>query len=347
VLRSTPATTKAAKQLIRKGSGRPISTPATRAHHPTTAHTTRKDGSMRDSSADYFEQDESTEFIPMMYGLGSHGANRGLYNQVHSLVKSRLPIALKKAGVHPSSLAKIFKKPGPMRGLGDDAVPASTTSSAAQSITSAIMGVVDPADAAAVSKAVNAGITAIVGAAPAPSSSLSLNLGGWGVPLLVLAGILGIGMFMAKPKRTIKYRRNPSRRGGRRRSSRKGGGSGIGKYVPWLLAGGAAYMIFTPKSVPAGAPAGTQPTSLLQSALNLFKPSPTGAPSAVASESWRTRSLPSLKNVRRVWLRSVWPGRGARSAKYTMFPPSSPPLYSCSPPELSTQVWYQRPREVS
>lgn len=279
ILKSTPATAKVAKQLAQKAGGRPISTPATRAHHPTTAHTTRKDGSMRDSSADYFEQDESTEFIPMMYGLGKIGRNSSLYRQVHTMVKERLPKAAMKAGVKPAHLARLFRKPAPMRGLGDDApVPPAVTASAAQSITGAIMGVVDPADAAAVSQAVNAGITAIVGAAPAPSA-LSFNLGGWGVPLLVVAGISGLAMLMAKPKRTIKFRRNPSRRQSRRRGG-KGGSSGFGKYVPWLLAGGAAYMIFTPKTA---ATPGAQPTSLLQSALNLFKASPTGQPSAVAS----------------------------------------------------------------
>jgi hypothetical protein len=285
VLRSTPATTKAVKALASRGAanGRPISTPATRAHHPTTSHTTRKDGSMRDSSAEYFEEDESMEFIPMMYGLSrGRGNQSALYRKVHALVKQRLPQAAKRAGLPPDSLMKLFMTPAPMRGLGEDAVTPSTTASAATSITNAIMGVVDPADSAAVSNAVNAGITAIVGAAPA-KSGLSFNAGGWGVPLLVVAGITGLAMFMSKPKRTIKYRRNPSRRrSSRRRGGRRGGSGGFVKYVPWMLGAGAAYLILSPKAT-APKPGAAAPPSLLQSALNLFKSTPGAAPSSIAS----------------------------------------------------------------
>jgi antitoxin (DNA-binding transcriptional repressor) of toxin-antitoxin stability system len=275
VLKSTPKTVAAARRISSKnGNGRKISTPATRAHHPTTAHTTRRDGSMRDSSADYFEQDESTEFIPMMYGLNSR--NRGaLYQQVHRLVKERLPKAAAAAGVKPAHLRKVFGRKASLQGLGDTVDP-STTTSAATAITSSIMGVVDPADAAAVSKAVNAGISAIVGAAPTATPGISDYLKGWGVPLLVLAAITGIGMYMKKPKRTISYRRNGSRR---RSRGGRGGGKGIGKYVPWIIGGGAAYLLLSTKA--STAVPGGQPVSLLQSALNLFKPTAAGAPSPV------------------------------------------------------------------
>lgn len=275
VLQSAPATTAVAKKIMAK-KGRQsngASTPATSSSHPTTSHTSRKHG-MRDSSAAYWEQDESTNFLPVMYGLSGRGSGAGsrdaLYAQVHRLVRDRLPKAVKAAGIHPAHVKRVLTgSPAPMRGLGQAAtatVDPSTVSSAANVITNSIPGV-SPTDSSTISNAVTAGINAIVGAAAPASTGWSLNLQGWGVPLLVVATIVGGAMLMKKSKKKVRYQRNPSRR----RSSRRSGGgksSGIGKYVPWILAGGAAYMIFKPGTTSTGAAA----PSLLQSALNLFKP---------------------------------------------------------------------------
>lgn len=284
VMAAAPATAAAVKRIAAKKGARTVSTPATKSHHPITSHTARKHG-IRAHSQDYDGADESTEFLPAMYGMGGSGSRAVLYGKVHRLVKQRLPIEARKAGVKAEHLHKLFGRTGAsMNGLGDDApIAPSTTASAAGVITNTIMGVVDPADAAAVSQAVDAGVKAIVGGAVAQASpGFSFNLSGWGVPLLVTASVIGLAMFMAKPKRKISYKRNPSRRRSRRSIGRRGGGKGLGKYVPWLLAGGAAYMIFKPKAVVPGAPA---QAGLLSSLLNIFKPATGTSPGATAPSS--------------------------------------------------------------
>lgn len=301
VLQSTPATTTAAKNILSKrgqrgaSTGGGASTPATSSAHPTTKHMTRKHG-MRDSSAAYWEQDESTNFIPQLYGLrgmGDSGRNGALYNKVHSLVKKHLPGAIRRAGLHPNHVKALFQgpqaKPMQMRGLGQVAATATvdptTTANAAQAITNAIPGV-SPTDSASVAAAVSAGINAIVGAAAPASTGWSFNLAGWGVPIAVLAAIVGMAMYMKKPKKKIRYQSNGSRRQSRRRGGK--GGGGMGKYVPWLLAGGAAYMIFKPGAVTT---TGAQSPSILSSMLNLFKPTTSGG---VTTASPLTNAIASL-----------------------------------------------------
>lgn len=293
VLQSTPATAAAARNIMsRKGGGRSVSTPATHPSHPTTSHTSRKN-EMRDSSAAYWERDESTDFLPQMYGLsGSHTNRTALYNKVHHLVKQRLPKAIRAAGLHPNHVKALFQgkkgQRGYVYGLGQvtATVDPSTTSTAAQVITNAIPGV-SPTDATAVSQAVTAGINAIVGASAPTAPGFSFNLAGWGVPLMVGAAILGVAMYMKKSKKKIRYQSNGSRRQSRRRGSR-GKGGGLGKYVPWLLAGGAAYMIFKPSPVTA---TGAQAPGILSTIANLFKPSTSGG---VSTPSPLTNAIASL-----------------------------------------------------
>lgn len=300
ILRTMPATQKVVKSLSQRASSG--STPATTPGHAPTKHMIRHPN-IREHANDYgCESDESCEWMPAMYGLGGNAKNQNrarLYAHVHQLVKHRLPTALHDAGVHPRQIQGLYNprtfraiRAGAVAGLGELGqtplpVDPSTTANAAGTITDSIMQVVDPNDAKAVDAAVSAGVRALVGAAPKPvaTSGFSLNLGGWGVPLLVVAAIAAAATFMAKPRK-LKYRRNPSRR--RSSSRRRRGGSsggGFAKYAPWLLAGGAAYMIFTPKKAPvAGQPA---QSGILSSIMNLFKPTSAqtagGAATAAAS----------------------------------------------------------------
>lgn len=322
VLQSTPATVTAVTNIMKKrgrggSSTGTSSTPATSTSHPTTKHMGRKHG-MRDGSAAYWEQDESTSFLPMMYGLGATGNGRGsLYAQVHKLVKARLPHAIRAAGVHPAHVRQLLSKgKASLRGLGQTTTPAATatvdptTISNASSVITAAIPPASATDPNSVSGAVTAGINAIVGAvAPAASTGWSLNLSGWGVPILVGAAILGMAMLMKKPKKGVSYQSNPSRR--RSSGKKRGSSGGVAKYVPWVAAGAAAYLIFKPGATTA---AGTAAPSLLQSALNLFKPT---TANGVTTASPLTSAIASIF------------GSGSKAAASTS--PTSTPATAANP----------------
>jgi hypothetical protein len=284
---TTPATAAVVKK-IKKGAGT-ARTPATRSHHPVSAGT-RRDDSMRASSNDYWLNDPSLEWSPQLYGLGGLGKGipiggggySSLYRTVHAHVKRMLPVAARNASVHPSRIAAVLgKKSYGMAGLGQTqsvTIDPSTASAAAGNITSALVGVVDPSDSAAIAQAVQAGVSAIVGQA-APSSSFAINLKGWGIPLLMVSAVGGLAYWMTRRKK-ISYKKNPSRRRSSGRS--RGGKSDMGKYMLWGGGALAAYMIFKGPSAPA-AP-GVAPQSLAQKimagAMNLFKPTASGSPGA-------------------------------------------------------------------
>lgn len=313
-LRSMPMTSRAVSRIARRSSaGARPSTPASSPDHPPTAGMLRH-GNIRAVASEYgTDGDESCDWLPGMYGLDGQAVKQvrhNLYRQVHAHVKARLPKVAHEHGVHPRRIKGLFnpseaRRVAAMHGLGelgDTPLPIdpTTAAQAAGAITDGIMRVVDPSDSQAVSQAIESGMKAIVGASPAPApaqaSILSkLNLGGWGVPLLVVAGITGMALFMSKPK-GMKFRRNPSRR----RSSRRGGsGGGFEKYIPWALGAGAAYMILTPKAaptVPGQAPA--QQQGLLSSIMNMFKPSsaPTSTQQAASMVQAASNPFTSLIN---------------------------------------------------
>ena len=289
-LRSMPMTQSAVSRIARRTSnGSRAATPASSPEHAPTAGMIRG-GNVRAMASEYgTDDDESCDWLPNMNGLGGKGVSQTrnrLYRQVHAQVKRRLPQAAHQAGVHPRRIKGLFNpaearrlQMTPMNGLGelgDSPLPIDpgTTANAASAITGGIMNLIDPSDAQAVQAAVDSGIKALVGAAPAPAqpSVLSkLNIGGWGVPLLVLAGITGVAYFMSKPK-ARKYRNNPSRR--RSRGRRGSSGGGFEKYIPWALGAGAAYLILKPKAA-ATVPGQAAPAQqgILQNLMNLFKPS--------------------------------------------------------------------------
>lgn len=314
VLDSMPNTKKVVANIKRgtRSTGRPTSsaTPAKTPGHAPTAGMSRHED-LRAHANDYGNVDDSTEFIPGMYGLeggrksiSPQGRSR-LYSQVHKMVKDRLPGAARAAGVHPKRIQGLFNPavrrqlktqgPTPMYGLsGMGDVDPATSASAASAITNSIMNLVDPADAKAVSSAVDAGVKAVVGSAAPAQSGLSLNLSGWGVPLAVAAAVVGLAVFLGRKKKT-KFRMNPSRRRSRSRSrgrSRRGKGAGFEKYIPWALGAGAAYLILKPSAAPAAAGQPAQ-SGILSSLMNLFKggqtPAQTG--SAIASVASPISSL--------------------------------------------------------
>jgi hypothetical protein len=204
-----------------------------------------------------------------------------VYRAIYPFVKKHLPGAAHRAGVHPRRIQGLFRqdifrriKAGQMQGLGelgDTPLPVdpTTTANVASALTDGIMRTVDPTNASAVTQAVQAGMQALIGQAPAPAKASlmdSFNLKGWGVPVAVLAAITGAAYFMSKPSR--KYRRNPSRRRGGR-----SGGSDFEKYIPLAIGAVAAYMIFKPSAPPAGALQQPQQQGLLSSIMNMFKSS--------------------------------------------------------------------------
>lgn len=301
---STPNTAAVVKK-IKKGTGT-ARTPATKPHHPVSAGT-RRDDSMRASDNDYWLDDPSLEWSPQLYGLaGLDGGVRigrndssSLYQVVHAHVKRMLPAEARRQGVHPARIAAALgRKSSGMSGLGQTqsvTIDPSTASAAAGNITSALVGLVDPSDSAAISQAVQAGVSAIVGQA-APQSSFAVNLKGWGVPILMLSAVGGLAYWMTRRKK-LSYKRNPSRRrSGRGRS--RGGKSNATKYM--LIGGGAlaAYMIFSKPAAPAvpGAAPQTLAQKLTSTAMNLFKPSPTGtaAPAITAISNVATSIFGSI-----------------------------------------------------
>lgn len=288
---ATPETAAVVKK-IKKGTGT-ARTPATKPGHPVSAGT-RRENMMRASDNDYWLNDPSLEWSPQLYGLAGldgfvraipvgNGNSNSLYKVVHAHVKRMLPAEARRQGVHPSRIAAVLgKKSSGMAGLGQTqsvTIDPATASAAAGNITNALVGVVDPADSSAIAQAVQAGVTAIVGQA-APSSGLAVNLKGWGVPLLMLSAVGGLAYWMTRRKK-LSYKRNPSRRrsGGRGRK----GKSDVGKYMLWGGGALAAYMILKPGTPAApGAAPGAAPQTLAQklmsTAMNLFKPSASGAP---------------------------------------------------------------------
>lgn len=278
---ATPETHAVLKRI--KGGGGTARTPATKPHHPISAGT-RREAQMRASSTDYWENDPSLEWNPELYGLDGIrvGRGRSLYPIVHAHVKRMLPAAIRQAGVHPSHVARVLgRKTIGMAGLGQAVtatVDPATTAAAAGNIANAITGVVDPADAQAVAQAVQAGVATIVGQA-APQSSFMINLKGWGVPILALTAVGGLAYWMTRRKK-LSYKRNPSRR---RSGGRRGGKSDIGKYLLWGGGALAAYMIFKRPATPVPGAPQSLAQRLLSSAMNLFKPTASGAPSPLTS----------------------------------------------------------------
>jgi len=311
-LRTLPATSRAMRRLARPGSSVRGQTPATSADHPPTRGMIRH-GNLRAHASEYgTDFDPSCDFLPSMSGLdGSLVKNTRskLYSKVHQHVKRHLPRVAHQAGVHPRRIKGLFNpaegrriEEGQVAGLGELGetplpIDPTTTAYAAGAITDGILRVVDPADAQAVSQAVESGMKAIVGAAPAPAqpSLLSkVNLSGWGVPVLVLAGITGVAYFMSKPK--MKFRRNPSRRRSRRYGGSRSSG-GFEKYIPWALGVVAAYLILKPKPVAAGA-AAPQQAGLFQNLLNMFKPSgPTSTQQAAGMVQAVSNPFTSILNT--------------------------------------------------
>lgn len=334
---SMPKTSRAISRIARRSSaGTRTSTPASSPNHAPTSGMIRH-GNIRAVASEYgTDGDESCDWLPGMYGLGGQAIKQTrnrLYTAVHAHVKRNLPRIAHQHGVHPRRIKGLFNPAEARRlasvhavaglgELGDTPLPIdpTTTAQAASAITDGIMRIVDPSDAQAVSAAVESGMKAIVGAAPAPAAQPSLmsklNLGGWGVPMLVLAGITGLAFVMSKPK--TKYRRNPSRR---RRSG--GRSAGLEKYIPWALGAGAAYLILKPKPAAAGA-APAQQAGLLSSIMNMFK-----SGSAPTSTQQATSMVQAVSNPFTQILNTIFgkPSTSTPTAtKATTTPTTSGPL---------------------
>ena len=285
ILQSTPRTAAVVRRIMGRRSGAPgeARTPATKPHHPISSNTVRKSESrMRDTSTAYFEEDESLEWMPALYGLsGNRKPNPELLRRVQEAVRKRLPGELRRRGLRGRSR---------MNGLGDlgddlTAQEAAAASSLASTIASTISGAVAPSDSAAITKAVNAGVDAALSVvtpqrvpmAPVPGT-IADRLKGWGPTTLVVAGILGVAFLMKKRK--SRYQSNPRRRS---RSRRGGGGLMTQKNMLIALGVGAAYIALKkPAAAPMVTSAGAAPVAdqslaqrLLSSVANLFK-----APSA-------------------------------------------------------------------
>jgi antitoxin (DNA-binding transcriptional repressor) of toxin-antitoxin stability system len=283
---ATPATAAVVKRL-KRGTG-VARTPATKPSDPVSSGARRND-QMRASDNDYWLNDPSLEWSPQLYGLGGldggirigRGDRSSLFQVVHAHVKRMLPAEARRQGVHPTRIAAVLgKKSSGVSGLGQTqsvTIDPGTASAAAGNITNAIVGVVDPADSAAVAQAVQAGVTAIVGQA-APSSGLGFNLKGWGIPLLMVSAVGGLAYMMTRRKK-LSYKRNP----GRRRSGGRKGKSDMGKYLLWGGGALAAYMVLKPAAPAAPGAPQTLAQKLMSTAMNLFKPSASGAPGAGTS----------------------------------------------------------------
>ncbi len=308
-LQAMPATAKVVRSLSQRGASS-VSTPASSPDHPPTRGMIRHNNLRAHASEYGSDDDESLDWMPSLSGARPRPTARGrsaMYNHVHKIVKHRLPQVAHQAGVHPKRIRGLFNpgearaiKAGQVAGLGAlgaDPLPidSMTAANAASAITDGVMRVVDPANATAVSQAVEAGMKAIVGSAPAPAAAQSglfssINLGGWGVPVLVIAAITGAAYFMSKPRKA-KFRSNPSRR----RSSRRGK-AGFEKYVPLVLGGVAAYMILKPKTA---APGGVQPAQqgLFSNLLNMFKSGPTSTQQAAGMVQAASNPFTSMINT--------------------------------------------------
>lgn len=296
---AAPAAAKKLVDAVQSGDKSVVNSAVAPATTHVVGQMKRRRGIRDSQGAYFFDNDESFEWLPAMYGLGETNAKQKypeLYRKIHALVAQRLPGQLRKHGLHPGRISG-HGRPAGMHGLGEvTPQEAAAAGSLASSITGAIADAVDPGDATAINNAVNAGIQAAIQVVapkpPAPATGGGLDfLKGWTVPLMVVGGIAAAAYFM-KGKRG-KYRSNPRRRSGGRRGSRGGGGQN--KLLMWGLGAGAAYLIFVkPKAATAipGAPAAPASIgqNLLTSIANLFK-TPSAAPAVTGAVTSLTSGI--------------------------------------------------------